>query len=75
MDKLYIVIPCYNEEENIVSVIEDWYKVLDGKSKESRLVVIDDGSKDNTFNIDGCKHYVLNRNDTVPIISHCTKAG
>ena len=42
MDKLYIVIPCYNEEENIVSVIEDWYKVLDGKSKESRLVVIDD---------------------------------
>ena len=51
MDKLYIVIPCYNEEENIVSVIEDWYKVLDGKGKESRLVVIDDGSKDNTFNI------------------------
>lgn len=53
MDSLYIVIPAYNEEENIKSVIDDWYKVVekyngDGKS---RLVIIDDGSKDNTYKI------------------------
>lgn len=51
MDKLYIVIPCYNEAENIIDVIDDWYKVLKGKNDASRLVIIDDGSKDNTKEI------------------------
>lgn len=51
MDNLYIVIPAYNESENINQLIDDWYPVIekyngDGKS---RLVVIDDGSKDNTY--------------------------
>lgn len=51
MDKLYLIIPAYNEEENIENVISDWYKIIEKQSKESRLVVIDDGSKDNTFKI------------------------
>ena len=53
MDKLFIVIPAYNEEENIRQVVEDWYPIIehhDGGG-ESRLVVIDDGSKDNTYSI------------------------
>ncbi|HAG70043.1 MAG TPA: glycosyltransferase [Lachnospiraceae bacterium] len=51
MDKLYIVIPAYNEEENIEEVVKDWYPVIerhDGGG-ESRLVVINDGSRDSTF--------------------------
>lgn len=51
MDKLYIVIPAYNEEENIEDVIAGWHKVIEKMSKDSRLVIIDDGSKDNTFSI------------------------
>lgn len=51
MDKLYIIIPAYNEESNIENVINDWYKVINNLSKDSRLVIIDDGSKDNTLNI------------------------
>lgn len=53
MDKLYIVIPAYNESENIRQVIEDWYPVVEKYSGngESRLVIIDDGSKDNTYEI------------------------
>ena len=53
MDNLYIVIPAYNEEENIAQVIEDWYPVIrshDGGGA-SRLVIIDDGSRDATFSI------------------------
>ena len=51
MDTLYIVMPAYNEEENIRSVIEQWYPVLDGKAEESRLVIADSGSKDKTHEI------------------------
>ena len=53
MDRLYIVIPAYNEEENIEQVIRDWYPVVERHSAEgtSRLVVIDDGSKDGTYKI------------------------
>ena len=29
MDKLFIVIPVYNEEANIKDVIEDWYPVVE----------------------------------------------
>ena len=28
-DKLYIIIPAYNEEENIRKVIEDWYGIVE----------------------------------------------
>ena len=51
MDKLYIVIPAYNEEENIDKVICDWYPIIEQHNGrgESRLVIIDDGSKDSTY--------------------------
>lgn len=50
-DKLYIIIPAYNEEENIRSVIEQWYPLVEKTGFESRLVIIDDGSKDHTYQI------------------------
>lgn len=53
MDKLYIVIPAYNEEENIKAVIDDWYPIIEkyNGDGESRLVIINDGSKDSTYEI------------------------
>ena len=51
MDKIYIIIPAYNEESNIEKVIIDWYKIIDKMSSDSRLIIIDDGSKDNTYDI------------------------
>lgn len=53
IDTLYIIIPAYNEGDNICAVVDEWYPIVeqhagDGKS---RLVVIDDGSKDNTAEI------------------------
>jgi dolichol-phosphate mannosyltransferase len=51
LDKLYIVIPAYNEEENIGTVIKDWYPIVEKLGNGSKLVIIDDGSKDSTYQI------------------------
>ena len=51
MDKLYIIVPAYNEQDNIERFVDDWYPVIDRLSDESRLVIINDGSKDNTYEL------------------------
>jgi len=51
MDKLYVVMPAYNEEENIEEVAASWYPVLNLGSADSRLVIADSGSTDRTHQI------------------------
>lgn len=51
MENLYIVMPAYNEEENIRDVVMQWYPILEGKGKKSKLVIADSGSQDNTHKI------------------------
>lgn len=48
MEKLYIIIPAYNEQDNIDDLIYDWYPIID-KIDNSVMLVIDDGSKDSTY--------------------------
>ena len=45
--------PAYNEEANIESTLNAWYPVIEkhNESGNSRLVVVNDGSKDNTYQI------------------------
>lgn len=50
-DSLFIVIPAYNEQDNIKQVVKDWYPVVTKYGTNSKLVVIDDGSKDDTYKI------------------------
>ena len=49
MDKLYIVIPAYNEEETIEDVAREWHQIVEKIGEDSRLVIINDGSKDSTY--------------------------
>lgn len=48
-DCLYIIIPAYNEEQNIEKVIAHWHPVVEMAGEESKLVVFNDGSSDGTF--------------------------
>ncbi|HNT29888.1 MAG TPA: glycosyltransferase family 2 protein [bacterium] len=47
-ETLYIVMPAYNEAENIEAAVHDWYEVVRKIGSDSRLVVVDDGSTDTT---------------------------
>lgn len=51
MDVLYVVIPAYNEEDNIEAVVSSWYQIVKKVGENSRLLIIDDGSKDSTYQI------------------------
>lgn len=55
MEKIYFVMPAYNESENIKATIAQWYPIIEeinslGGAK-AFLVIANDGSKDNTFQI------------------------
>ena len=45
MNKVLVIIPAYNEEKSIKSVVEKIYK----NTKNCDVIVINDGSKDNTY--------------------------
>ncbi len=68
-DVLFIVIPAYNESENINNCIDDWYPVVERHSGngKSRLVIVNDGSKDNTYEV--MKH----RAENLPLFTPLTK--
>ena len=48
---LSIVIPVFNEEENVEPLISEIEAALNSLSKRYEIVVIDDGSRDSTFQI------------------------
>ena len=53
-DVVYFVMPAYNEEANIEDVVRQWHPVcerIDNEGNKARLIIANDGSKDNTFAI------------------------
>ncbi len=54
--KVFVMIPAYNEEQTLVNVIKE----IKETSKNYKILVIDDGSKDNTYNISkNNAHYTI----------------
>lgn len=48
---LSIIIPCYNEEEGISNTISEIFKLMKKTNIYFEIILIDDGSKDDTFQI------------------------
>ena len=51
LEKIYFVLPAYNEEANIEDVIKQWHPIcvrINAEGNEAKLVIANDGSKDNT---------------------------
>lgn len=55
MEKFYFVMPAYNESENIMETVKQWYPVIEKINMmddcEAVLVIANDGSKDDTFEV------------------------
>ena len=49
--ELSIVIPVYNEEESVAPLVSEIHGVLRPLGKCYEIVVVDDGSKDQTFGV------------------------
>ena len=67
-----VIIPFYNEEENIESLLNDLFeslKNLSGVKRNFEIIFVDDGSKDNTFN--KLKKFSISKFKTI-IIKHKT---
>ncbi len=46
-----IVVPVYNEAENIEAVLDEIVEVMDKFGRSYEVIVVDDGSKDNSFEV------------------------
>lgn len=75
MEKIYFVMPAYNEANNIEDTLRGWYSIIEGINKsdevEAHLVIADDGSKDDTFQ----KMEALSSTGEFPFFEPLTKSN
>jgi glycosyltransferase involved in cell wall biosynthesis len=60
-----IVIPCYNEEERIISSINTIVSFMNSFNPSFEIIIVDDGSRDNSVTL--IKNYISTR-DNVEIL-------
>lgn len=71
--KLSIIIPVFNEEKTIISVLERIHELSLGKA-EKEVVIVDDGSRDNTA--EKIKKFItVNKNKTFHFYQHSKNQG
>lgn len=49
--KLSVVVPAYNEEERLPSMLDECLEFLEGRSSSYEVIIVDDGSKDRTTEV------------------------
>ena len=63
MPLISIVVPCYNEARNIPHLVDSFKKKLESFHKgDIELILVDNGSKDNTF---VCISHLASENDFI----------
>ena len=55
--KLSLVVPCFNEEENVQLFFDETQRAFEGVVGNYEIVFVNDGSSDNTY----CNHCHFNR--------------
>jgi dolichol-phosphate mannosyltransferase len=50
-ERLYVVMPIYNERASIGAVVREWKACLDTAAPDHRILILNDGSKDDTAQV------------------------
>ena len=72
-EKISVLIPAFNEEEGIITTINETIKVLNELENDYEVIIVDDGSKDNTYEI--VSKNLLNFNGKVKIEKYGKNIG
>lgn len=72
MVSISVFFPCYNEQENVARTVEKALEVLEKLNADYELIIVDDGSADQTGQIaDG----IAERNGRVKVVHHRHNLG
>jgi glycosyltransferase involved in cell wall biosynthesis len=72
MPALSVAMPAHNEAENILGVLTDAVEVLDGMEPDYEIVVVDDGSHDNTADL---VRQFAETHERVRLVRHAVNQG
>jgi glycosyltransferase involved in cell wall biosynthesis len=72
MKELSVFFPTYNEEKNIAKVVKDTKKVLEKVADKWEIIIVNDGSKDNTREV---AEKLAKKHKGVRVISHKVNRG
>jgi dolichol-phosphate mannosyltransferase len=50
-ERVYVVMPIYNEQASIGAVVREWKECLSAAAPDHRILILNDGSKDNTAQV------------------------
>jgi len=72
-NSISVVIPAFNEQDNIRKVIENSYNFLKANFDNFELIIVDDGSTDNTHFI--CRELSTKIGDKLVVLRHVANRG
>ena len=69
---LSVFFPCYNEQDNILPVVNQAWKVLDGLNRDYEIIIVDDGSSDRTGQV---AKDLARQNQRLRVVTHPANLG
>ena len=72
-NNISVVLPAYNEAENIGRVVESTFNFLENHFTNFEIIVVDDGSKDDTYDI--CNSMVQKLGSRIKVLQHSKNRG
>lgn len=71
-NSISVFFPCYNEQENVARTAQNALDVLEKLNTDFEIIIVDDGSKDDTAKI---SDQIARQNKAVKVVHHHTNLG
>lgn len=70
---LSILVPAFNEEKTILYCVKDIIQTLDGSNLGYEIIIVDDGSRDKTFEL--AKDAPEHKSNSIKVVCHNSNSG